>query len=92
MAWMKHFSDAQVRGIGAAEILGGLGLILPAVTGIAVILVPIAATGLLLTMIGAVVIHAKDGDPLKAFAPSIVLGAVALLVAVGRFWIVPFGG
>ncbi|WP_201774086.1 DoxX family protein [Demequina oxidasica] len=89
---MKHFSDAQVRGIGAAEILGGLGLILPAVTGIAVILVPIAATGLLLTMIGAVVIHAKDGDPLKAFAPSIVLGAVALLVAVGRFWIVPFGG
>lgn len=36
MAWARHYSDQGIRGIGVAEVLRALGLILPAVTGIAV--------------------------------------------------------
>ncbi|KAA8888517.1 DoxX family protein [Nocardia colli] len=39
-----------IKGLGVLEVLAALGLILPAVTGIAPILVPLAATGLVLTM------------------------------------------
>ncbi len=46
MAWAMHYSDSAIRGIGAAEVAGALGLILPAVTGIAMWLVPAAAIGL----------------------------------------------
>ncbi len=92
MAWAKHFSDAGVRGIGLAEVLGALGLILPAVTGIAVWLVPAAAAGLVVTMIGAAVVHLKDKDGPQALVGPAVLGLLAAFVAVGRIWIEPFGG
>ena len=35
MAWSEDFSDSAVKGIGAVELLGALGVILPAATGIA---------------------------------------------------------
>lgn len=92
MAWARHFSDAGVRGIGLAEVLGALGLILPAVTGIATWLVPAAAIGLVVTMIGAVVVHLKDKEGPQAFVAPAVLGLLAAFVAVGRIWIEPFGG
>lgn len=44
--WVEDFSQPGIRGIAAAEILGGLGLILPPLTGIAPVLAPIAAVGL----------------------------------------------
>lgn len=90
MAWAKHYSDPMIRGIGAVEILGALGLVLPAATGIAVWLTPAAAIGLVLVMIGAVVQHLKDGDGIKGSAPAIVLGLLAAFVAVGRLVIAPF--
>lgn len=51
--WVEDFSDSAIKGIGAAEILGAVGLILPAVLNIATVLVPTAATGLFLLMTGA---------------------------------------
>ncbi len=30
MPWTEDFSDGQVKGIGALEVLGAIGLILPA--------------------------------------------------------------
>ncbi len=92
MGWANNYSDAAVRGIGAAEVAGALGLILPAVTGIATWLVPVAALGLVIVMIGGVVRHLKDGDGLKGSIPALFLGALTLFVAVGRIWIEPFGG
>src|SRR5947209_18123601 len=44
--WMKDTSDAGVKAIGAVEVLGALGQILPELTGIAPVLTPIAAIGL----------------------------------------------
>lgn len=85
MAWMKDFSDTAVRGVGATELLGGIGLILPAATGIAVWLTPLAAAGLAVTMALAVLTHARLKDPVAQYVPSIVLGLLSLFVAWQRF-------
>ncbi len=88
MSWTEDFSAGMVKAIGSVEILGALGLILPAVTGILPVLVPIAALGLTATMIGAVVVHLRRHE---AFTPAAVLLVLAAFVAIGRF-LVPFGG
>jgi uncharacterized membrane protein YphA (DoxX/SURF4 family) len=84
MAWVDDFSQTSVRLIGTAEILGALGLILPAATGIAPILTPIAAVGLVIIMIGAAITHVRRKEP--AIVPvNIVLLVLAVIVAWGRF-------
>ena len=66
------------------EGLGAIGLILPAVLDIATVFVPLAATGLAATMLGAVVFHLRRGET-KETAPSLVLLILAAVVAWGRF-------
>ncbi len=85
MAWTEDFSQTQIRAIGAVEVLGALGLILPAALGIAPILTPLAAAGLFLTMAGAVVVHLRRNEGIGAAAPALVLGLLSLFVAVMRF-------
>jgi uncharacterized membrane protein len=85
MASVADFSDSQVKAVGAVEVLGAVGLILPALLDIAPILVPIAATGLALMMVGAVAVHLRRGDGVRHAIPAIVLGVLAVIVAVGRF-------
>src|SRR5579872_5487762 len=89
MAWTAHTSPGIVRLIGMLEVLGALGLILPAVTGILPWLTPVAAIGLVLTMIGAMIVHIRLGEG-SHIAPNIVLLLLAALVVVGRFAVVPF--
>jgi uncharacterized membrane protein len=81
--YVEDFSAGAVKAIGALEVLGAIGLILPAVTKIAPILVPLAATGLALMMVGAIVVHLRRGE--KAIAVNFVLLALAVFVAWGRF-------
>ena len=57
--WVDDFSDGAVKRIGALEILAALGLILPALLGIATVLVPTAAAGLFLLMAGAAITHGR---------------------------------
>ena len=85
MPWVEDASDGMVKGIGAAEALGALGLILLGLTGIAPVLTPIAATGLVVTMIGALITHIRRGEGLAASIPAIVLGLLSAFVAWGRF-------
>lgn len=84
LAWTEDFSAAQVKAIGAIEGLGGLGLVVPGVTGIAPILVPIAATGLAVAMVGAVLVHVRRRE-LPQAVPAIVLLVLSAFVAWGRF-------
>ena len=84
MPWVEDFSDAQVKGIGALELLGALGLILPAALGIAEILTPLAAAGLVLVMVGAIVVHLRRGES-KLIGAPLVLALLALFVAIMRF-------
>jgi uncharacterized membrane protein len=85
MPWVQDFSQGQVKAIGAIEVLGALGLILPAVTGIAPVLVPLAASGLAIVMVLAAVMHLRRGDGAAAVVPNVVLFALAVFVAWGRF-------
>ncbi len=61
--------------------MAGVGLLLPAVTGVATVLVPLAAVGLAVLMVGAAVTHARRGE-----LPMIGINAVLLLLAVVVAW------
>jgi len=82
--WMKDHSDAAVKAVGAIEILGALGVILPEATGIAPILTPIAAVGLVIVQIGAMRVHLtrNERQPLPI---NVILLLLAAFVAVARF-------
>jgi uncharacterized membrane protein len=80
--WAEDFSDSAVKGIGALEVLGALGLVLPALLDITPVLVPVAATGVVALMLGAAVIHARRGENIVV---NVVLAGLAALVAVARF-------
>ncbi len=84
MGWTEDYSPGQVKTIGTLEVLGAIGLVLPAALGIAEILTPLAAVGLVLTMVGAAVVHAKRGEG-QMIPVNVVLGGLALFVAVMRF-------
>ncbi|TMR90440.1 DoxX family protein [Nonomuraea basaltis] len=90
LPWVEDFTPTQVRLIGVVELLGALGLILPAVTGIAPILTPLAATGLAITMLGAAATHARRKEA-SAIAVNVVLLALAAVIAWGRFGPQAFG-
>jgi uncharacterized membrane protein YphA (DoxX/SURF4 family) len=71
--------------IGVCQFLGGVGLILPAMTGVKPKLASFAAFGLTLVMILAVVFHIVRGE--YNFVPiNLVLGGVAAFIAYGRFF------
>lgn len=79
---------AFVRFIGVAELLGGLGLILPSLLRIKPGLTPLAAAGLVIIMIGAVGITLAGGMGLGALVPA-VTGFLAGFVAYGRWRLAP---
>jgi uncharacterized membrane protein len=87
MSWVAHVPVWAVRVVGILEILGGLGLILPAVTHIAPILTAIAAAALVLTMIGAIITHVVLKETNRSIAPLVLL-ILALFLAYGRFFMV----
>ncbi|MGW2202048.1 DoxX family protein [Streptomyces sp. NPDC001774] len=84
MAWTADFSPGTVKAIGAVEVLGALGLILPAALGIAPALTAWAALGLAATMLGATVLHLRRKEA-KALPIALVLLVLAAEVAWGRF-------
>jgi uncharacterized membrane protein len=72
-----------VKFIGACEILGGLGLVLPGLTKIKRFLTPLAAGGLVVIMIGAVVVSVM-GMGVKAAPLPLISGLLCAFVAYGR--------
>lgn len=89
MGWVDDFSAGAVKGIGLLEVLGAIGLVLPGLTGVAPVLVPLAALGLALTMVGAAVVHTRRGEQQMVVVNAVLL-VLALVVVVGRFWVEPF--
>ncbi|MBP2325856.1 hypothetical protein JOF56_006241 [Kibdelosporangium banguiense] len=84
MAWVEDFSPGAVKGIGAVEVLGAIGLILPWATGIAEVLTPLAAAGLAVVQILAGVVHVRRKEG-KLLPVNGVLFLLAAFVAIGRF-------
>jgi uncharacterized membrane protein YphA (DoxX/SURF4 family) len=77
-----------LRFIGLVEVLGGLGLILPGLFRKRQELTPLAAAGLVILMIGAVVITIM-GDGVKLAIPAFVVGLLCAFVAYGRWKVQP---
>ncbi|MBP2703219.1 DoxX family protein [Microbispora sp. RL4-1S] len=86
--WVRDMSSATVWLIGVLELLGAIGLIAPAATGVATVLTPIAATGIAVMMIFAAGLHLRRREP-SGVAVTTVLIVLAALVAWGRFG--PYG-
>lgn len=84
MGWVENVPPTQVKALGAAEVLAALGLVLPGLTGIATVLTPLAAVGLVIVMLGAVVVHARAKEH-PGTAMTLVLLILAAIVAWGRF-------
>ena len=83
LAWTADVPTALVRLIGLAEVLGGLGLVLPAVTRIRPRLTVLAAAALALDMAVATLFHLVRGE--ASMTPvTLLLGAVLAFVAWGR--------
>ena len=89
MPWVADVSPAAVKSIGVLEILAAIGLIVPALTGIAPVFVPLAAVGLVLVMLGAAALHARRKEIPNIFIALVIL-AFAAFVAWGRFGPYPF--
>src|SRR3954447_10711644 len=79
-----------LRFIGVMECLGGLGLVLPGMLHIRTALTPLAAAGLSIIMIGAVVVTIQTMSLTLAALPF-VAGVLALFVAYGRWRLAPLG-
>ena len=91
MTWMYELPPILHYISGTAEILGGLGLILPGVTRIKTWLTPLAALGLTVVMILATIYNLQRGDTtnlLAALSPML-LAALSAFVAYGRWKIAP---
>lgn len=84
MGALENFSAEMIKVIGALEVLAAIGLILPAALDIAPVLVPLAATGLVLLMIGAAITHARRNEYSSVGSNALLL-ALAAVVAWGRF-------
>ncbi|MGW4636137.1 DoxX family protein [Nocardia sp. NPDC004415] len=84
MGWAQDFSPGMVKTIGALEVAGAVGVILPGLFGIAPVLVPLAAVGLGLVAIGAIITHLRRGEIPNTF-PLVVFVVMAAIVAWGRF-------
>jgi DoxX-like family len=82
--WVLDFSPRALKAIGALEFLGAVGLIVPAVLGIAPVLVPLAATGAVFLFVGAVIMRLRRGERATVVADMVYL-AMAAFVAWGRF-------
>jgi hypothetical protein len=87
--WAEDFGAYTVKAIGAAEVLAAVGLVLPAALGIAPVLVPLAAVGLVLLMVGAAITHLRRQEA-KFVAANAAYLALAAFVVVGRLGPAPF--
>lgn len=84
MAWTTATPDLVVRFIGLSELLGALGLLIPAATRIKPQLTPLAALGLAVIMVLATGFHTMRGE-LFALPITVAVGVVAGFVAWARW-------
>ena len=81
--WTGELSRTLVKLTGILDLLGGLGLVLPALLRIRPMLTPVAAICLILLMICATVFHLARGEA-SSIGFNIVFALLAAFVAWGR--------
>lgn len=88
ITWMYDLAPALHWFSGTAEILAAIGLILPSLTRVRPMLTPLAAAGLVLVMIGAMVFHFTRAEFIN-IGSNLVLAALSAFVAYGRWRLHP---
>lgn len=91
MEWMYDLSDPLHIVTGTAEILGGLGLILPGLTKIRPELTIYAAAGLAILMVGALIYHLNRGET-QNMVTNVLTGAIMAYLAYARWKLTPLEG
>ncbi|MEV6594579.1 DoxX family protein [Streptomyces acidicola] len=84
LGWAEGFGSGAVKVIGVLEVGAAVGLVLPPLVGVADVLAPVAAAGVVVLMIGAAVVHGRRHE-LQMIAANVVLLALAAVVVWGRF-------
>ncbi|GMK37326.1 hypothetical protein PCCS19_03790 [Paenibacillus sp. CCS19] len=84
LPWVKEYSKGFVNFIGIAELLGGIGLVLPWALDIAPVLTPLSAVGLGIIMVLAAAFHARRGEK-QGIVINIIMLALFVFIAIGRF-------
>ena len=87
MKWAATWRDDRFKLLGLAEVLGGVGLIVPWATGIVPVLTPIAALCLVVLMVGAVKTHIDLKEGPMAAGPAF-FAALGVFIALGRFGVI----
>ncbi len=82
LVWVDDFAPSTIKLIGAAEALGGVGLILPVATGIGAVLAPIAGAALTVLMIGAIVVDARHRLTILPALALAVLGIASTILGI----------
>ncbi len=86
MSFVNDYSEGMVRFIGISELLGALGLIIPAAFRFKTFLTPLAAVGLAIIMILATSYHIGANEPIIG---SLVFFVLTAFIAWGRFKLAP---
>lgn len=86
--WASAVPQTLLVLVGTCEFLGGIGLILPAMTRVKPRLISFAGFGLMLVMILAAAFHIARGE-YAILTVNVVLGGVAAFIAYGRSFVKP---
>jgi hypothetical protein len=82
-AWVDDFTPIQIRGVGALEVAGAIGVILPMALGVLPVLSPIAALGLAALQAGAFVVHVRRGE--KPYLNMVIFALAGATAVLGFF-------
>ncbi len=82
MTWVDSFSAGAVKGIGVAEALGALALLLPLVSPLPTILALIAAICLAVTMVLAIVVHVRLKEASQSLPAAILLLLLVVMIVL----------
>jgi len=88
MGWILAVPLPLMAFIGLCEMLGALGIVLPAVAGLDPWLVPLAAAGLATIMLLAAIFHIARREWPNLVINGVLFG-LAVVVAYGRFAVLP---
>ena len=90
MGYIFELAPALRSGIGGAEVAGAGGLLLPGLTGMMPILTPLAALGLAIIMLGAILFHVRRREFINT-GLNLFLLILSLVIAYSRWFLVPLG-
>ncbi len=80
MEWARGVTPRGIKLIGIVELLGGVGLVLPALTGVLPWLTTLAAIGLAIAMGAAIYTHIRLREAAQALPAAVLL--LLLLVTI----------